>query len=673
MKKKLCWLLTAAMVLTMFLPLTAAGVSAARLWGDVDGSGTVDSTDARLILQYYAKKIGSSELDLELADVDASGSVDSTDARLILQYYAKKIDGFTVGTEVIEAISPMAAEAGGSFAALEDIAAQPVNEVNGFGYFALTTELNEGLPFNVACCVSDNAITAVVPAGLDLSAIIPTFSFTGTEVYAGSTLVASGVTALDLTDSVTLTAKTDSGSHDVTVTVQPLDTGLPSMAVTLENYAGADSIDHDIYSKATFYLGGGDPTVCDYAAETPQLVTGTIKGRGNSSWLLDDKKSYTVKLDEKAKLLDLSNSRNWALVANFEDKSLLRNVIAEYFAEAAGIPYVMHHRPVDMWIDGQYWGTYNLAEKIEIEGERVDITDIEIPEGQEKSDQKADEVGYLLEFDAHVMEANAGGRNVTVLDQNQWESYGWTRYEYTYTSASSGNEKSGVVYYNPATDETFFQLAHCNGKWATIKKPSTKDLTDEMRHYIYSKVMYLDSALNNYQNNPEKALSLIDVDSFVSWVLVEDLMDNTDASFHSSVYMSVDAGGKFVMGPAWDFDRSAGNCEYWNNSAGSLSNTAWFKYILGTEAGRLAYKAAWQRFEENAGDWSAYLNEYADKLTPSATYNFERWQILDKQIYPNPASLSSTEFYQRYSTQVMFLDAWLQRRFSNLKLYVTMR
>ncbi len=66
--------------------------AAGDLLGDVDGSGTVDSTDARLILQYYAKKIGENDLDLTVADVDDSGTVDSTDARLILQYYAKKIE-----------------------------------------------------------------------------------------------------------------------------------------------------------------------------------------------------------------------------------------------------------------------------------------------------------------------------------------------------------------------------------------------------------------------------------------------------------------------------------------------------------------------------------------------------------------------------------------------------
>lgn len=62
--------------------------------GDVDTSKTVDSTDARLTLQYAVKKITGDKLDLQMADVDGNGEVNSTDARLILQYAVKKIHEF---------------------------------------------------------------------------------------------------------------------------------------------------------------------------------------------------------------------------------------------------------------------------------------------------------------------------------------------------------------------------------------------------------------------------------------------------------------------------------------------------------------------------------------------------------------------------------------------------
>ncbi len=66
----------------------------AVLIGDVDGGGKVDSTDARLVLQYAVKKIEATALDTTVADVDGNGKVDSTDARLILQYAVRKITNF---------------------------------------------------------------------------------------------------------------------------------------------------------------------------------------------------------------------------------------------------------------------------------------------------------------------------------------------------------------------------------------------------------------------------------------------------------------------------------------------------------------------------------------------------------------------------------------------------
>ena len=64
------------------------------LYGDVDGNDKIDSTDARLVLQYAVGKIGADDIDLTAADVDGSGKVDSTDARLILQYAVGKIQAF---------------------------------------------------------------------------------------------------------------------------------------------------------------------------------------------------------------------------------------------------------------------------------------------------------------------------------------------------------------------------------------------------------------------------------------------------------------------------------------------------------------------------------------------------------------------------------------------------
>lgn len=695
MKKRIVALILVAAMLAACVPMAAVADTVLVYGdrypiGDLDMSGKVDTADAVLILQVaagiYQGNLGEENLldyEWELADVNADGSIGAADAVLVLQYAATLISKFPGESSY----QPDSEEAGKTFAALSDIPenapAEVTDATHAFGYFALSAERNANLPFNMACHVTDTAITALLPAGVDLSGMVVDFTYYGDKVLFNGQPVTSD-TVFDFSYPVTLTKVARDGSTEsVTVEIETLNTGLPSMAVTQLNYAGCEKIDHDIYSQATIYLGGGNKNVCSYAPDAAQLVTGNIKGRGNSSWLLDDKKSYTIKLDKKAQFLDMDKSKNWAIVANYEDKSLMRNTMAAYFADAANVPYVMQARPVDMWIDGEYWGTYNLTQKIEIEKDRVSITDIKKPTDEKFEDLAADKVGYLIEFDAHVTEMNAGGSDARGFNpedywqekgKTYWEALGWSRWEYQYPNPYNGNEmRTGQVYYNPDTDETFFQVPNCSDKWATVKKPSTANLEHNpaMREYIFKKVMELDGAIaradydNSWQN-------LLDVDSFARWAIVEELMDNTDCSFHSSVYVSLDVGGKFTFGPVWDFDRSSGNCDYWHNHVGSLVSNRdyWSGRVFNTEAGRAALKNAWAELKTNTADWQTELERQRTMLKKSSTINFARWDILGKEVYPNPTAITNITTYQG---QVDYLRNWLSSRYSAMDNYIQNR
>lgn len=686
MKRILALILALALVLASGAVGVTVGAKTAAL-GDVNTDGKVDSTDARLVLQYAVEKITASALDLDVADVSGDGKTDSTDARLILQYAVKKIDKFPAdnGEENTDGmLSPNSEAAGTPFATLddvqEDVPAAVTAATKQFGYFALTTELNAGLPFNVALYSDGDALTAVLPAGVDTTALIPTFTYYGAAVTAGGAAVQSDITALDLSAPLVLTlAAQDGSTREVTVTVQTLATGLPSMAVTLNGYTGADTIQKEEYVAGNFYLGGGDSAMCDYAQATPVLVACTIKGRGNSSWLLDEKKSYTLKLDKKTALLDMAASKNWALVANYEDKTLLRNTMGYYFATAAGVPVVMQVRPVDMWIDGEYWGTYNLTEKIEIEPDRVNITDVEKPTDKNFVDLSADQVGYLLEFDAHVVETNAGGllENVGVFDPYDWETWetlaegGWQRYECNYFHYAADTEAMDYVFYNPDTDETFFKVPFL-GKWVTVKKPSTENLNHNpaMREYIFRMVRELDSALE--AGNHTVIYDMLDLDSFAAWALVQEMMDNTDSTFHSSVYMYKDVDGKFTFGPAWDFDRSSGNCSYWDNkNVGNVLNSRWGWAAFNTDNGRAVLQRAWQTFTVNTLDWHDVFEGYQKMIEKSRIYNFERWDILKKHVLYNPEHLTSEsmlEIYEgeEYTLFIDHLNGWFTGRMKKM-------
>lgn len=101
--KRLIFVLVTITLLFSLVPVEMVTIaSAENIRGDVDGNGTVDSTDARLLLQYAVGKVDASAIDLAAADVDGSGTADSTDARWILQYAVGKIHGFPDKTRCLQ-------------------------------------------------------------------------------------------------------------------------------------------------------------------------------------------------------------------------------------------------------------------------------------------------------------------------------------------------------------------------------------------------------------------------------------------------------------------------------------------------------------------------------------------------------------------------------------------
>ena len=99
----------------------------------------------------------------------------------------------------------------------------------------------------------------------------------------------------------------------------------------------------------------------------------TIKGRGNSTWTFP-KKPYKLKLATKASLLGMPTERDWVLLANFGDRSLLRNTAALDLGAQTGLAWTPRHRAVEVVLDGSYVGSYLLTEHVERSDDRVDKT-----------------------------------------------------------------------------------------------------------------------------------------------------------------------------------------------------------------------------------------------------------------------------------------------------------
>ena len=162
-------------------------------------------------------------------------------------------------------------------------------------------------------------------------------------------------------------------SYDVSITSF---TGLPTVWIETENRNSITS--KDFYLPAIFCLN-------NYQTEINADVQ--IKGRGTSSWIHSPKKSYRLKFDSKISVLDEPKDKSWVMIANWFDKTMMRNSIGYYLGSISNLDYTPKFHFVDLVLNGRYDGTYIFGDKLKVSKDRVNVGDD----------------GYLVEIDAEVL------------------------------------------------------------------------------------------------------------------------------------------------------------------------------------------------------------------------------------------------------------------------------
>lgn len=142
---------------------------------------------------------------------------------------------------------------------------------------------------------------------------------------------------------------------------------IPVVRITTVNGAG-------IYDKENYV--DGTITIEDpeklYSEVTEFSAAMGIRGRGNSTWSFP-KKPWKVKLKEKASLLGMPADKEWCLLANYADRTLLRNIVAMKLSEICGFPWTPRMHSVEVYLNGSYQGVYTLCEHKKVSSDRVDI------------------------------------------------------------------------------------------------------------------------------------------------------------------------------------------------------------------------------------------------------------------------------------------------------------
>lgn len=344
--------------------------------------------------------------------------------------------------------------------------------------------------------------------------------------------------------------------------------------------------------------------------------TATIRFRGNGS-LSFDKKPYRIKWDEKHRVLDSpAKAKKWTLINNYGDKTLMRNMLAFELSRRFGMPYTPFCTPVDVFLNGEYKGNYQLCDQVEVNKNRVSI------EEMDESCISGDALtgGYFVEIDAY------------------------------------------------ANDEPVHFYSK-KGNPVTIKSPDEDVIQQAQRTYITDYFNQMEAAV--YSGSYNSYSRLLDVESFLRHFLIGELSGNTDTYW--SVYLYKPRGdAQFHCGPVWDFDLAFDNdsrthpinskSDWVYRSGGSTAGDMrrFVDNIAGGAQGTAMLKELWvdaRRYRGiNEASLLEFVDECADLLDASQRLNFIRWPILNQYVHMNYQALGD------YTKEVNVVKTYIKNR-----------
>jgi hypothetical protein len=308
-------------------------------------------------------------------------------------------------------------------------------------------------------------------------------------------------------------------------------------------------------------------------------------------------------------MLGMPSNRHWALIANYIDRTLIRNKTAYELSRYFGLKAASRSEFVHLILNAQYLGVYQFTEVIKIGKDRVDIDVI-------KSSNGILQGGVILEV-------------TDIIDE----------------------------LYNFNTD--------LRNVYFSIKDPddlNTSNSVEAQKRFDYVKNILnkAESALfsDNFQDTSAGYLKYFDVNSLVNWYLLEELFRNIDAEFRRSVYMYIDTknSNKITMGPVWDFDISSGvnttdPTEYWIKEY----EGHWYSRLSEDSTFKKRLKSNWQRIRSSIHkELYGIINSSSRKIYEGQKYNFEKWDYIP---FEHPLVV-----FENHNQEIFYFKKYLKER-----------
>jgi spore coat protein CotH len=457
---------------------------------------------------------------------------------------------------------------------------------------------NPELPADINLTIDDQLISGRLPTNSPVDSLIASFETEGSTLEVGAVTQNSGSTANDFSGLVNYKVTTGDGRQATYSVDLTKFTDLPIIYLSTTGSAPIES--KDDYIQGVVTVDGGR----DFAGLTDAEMK--IRGRGNSTWD-HPKKPFQMKLADKSEMLGMPRDKKWLFLAEYSDKTLLRNTIAFEMGYLSNLDWTPKSEFAEVYLNQEYNGTYNITQKVEEDDDRVALGDD----------------GFLLEID-----------QLYRLDPDD-------------------------VYFE--TNEFLINIKAPDVVQDDAQFTYIKNLISQFEVTLFS---------GNYRDAETGYAQLIDMDSFVDWYLINEITKNQDAQSFSSIYLNVIPGETIKMGPLWDFDLAFGNVDYSDSRYANgfhIRWNPWYNRMFSDPVFIARLKERFAFFRANQGLIVNKIDSYAQKLAYAQQENNDKWQTMGTYVWPNPVIFDTyeeeVEHLKRWYSERM---DWLEAEFNAL-------
>lgn len=373
-----------------------------------------------------------------------------------------------------------------------------------------------------------------------------------------------------------------------------------------------------------------------------------IKGRGNTSYTEFDKKPYQIKLTQDAPFLDMEPGKKWVFVSNSADSSLIRNALSRSLAGHLNLPQSEEGTFVDLYVNKEYVGNYYVVEKIEIQENRLLLSDLE------KATEHENETEDLSTYET-----------------------AWTDTTKAKQIPNDPEDITGGYLIERDFDNRFLKEVEINESYF-ITEAKECFIVRDPEYTSEAQIAYIDSYVQSVENailsakgidgtTGKSYQDLIDVDSFVRKYLLEEVTANYDGGVASSYFYkdSDTIDGRLYAGPVWDYDVS------WGNSPAYLGQISTSPERLSRLASHSDSSVWFQSLYHKPEVYEKIVSCYAQEISPYLTLLADEILPMLDEITAASAAMDQVRWEDQYarngysgdrSEQITFITDYIKAR-----------